>query len=117
MVCKLPSARCLSKASREGDLRENIANADISASVKEISASEARCSGMVSKPLRTKRKSASAERYLRSLGATIDMTNPIIKTSKCSCEGRIVAWMFTKSQREGRGRYWGFPLSGNCCGD
>src|SRR2546428_5311778 len=69
---------------------------------------------MVSKPLRTKRKSASAERCLRSLGATITMANPIIKTSKCSSEGRIVALMFTKSQRGGHSGYWGFPLSGNC---
>jgi hypothetical protein len=43
------------------------------------------------------------------------MANPIIKTSKCSSEGRIVALMFTKSQRGGHRGYWGFPLSGNCC--
>jgi hypothetical protein len=37
MVFKLPSARCLSKASREGALRENMANADISVSSKSLS--------------------------------------------------------------------------------
>jgi hypothetical protein len=42
------------------------------------------------------------------------MANPIIKTSKCSSEGRIVALMFTKSQRGSHSGYWGFPLSGNC---
>src|SRR6266508_1300156 len=38
LVCKLPSARSLSKARSEGDLRENMAKADIRASVKVISA-------------------------------------------------------------------------------
>lgn len=89
-----------------------MANADISASVNAISVSPGRESGSLAKPLCIKRKSASAERCLRSLGATIDMTNPIIKLSKWSYEGRIVAWMFTKSQRGGRGGYWGFPIPG-----
>src|SRR5216684_5778119 len=79
MVCKLPSTRSLSKASREGDLRENMANADISASGKAISVSSVRASGMLAKPFRTKRKSASAERCLRPLGATIDITPPHVK--------------------------------------
>src|SRR6266850_981942 len=47
MVSKLPSIRCLSKASREGDLSENMANADISASVKGISTSSPRASVML----------------------------------------------------------------------
>src|SRR4030095_1480095 len=76
MVCKLSSTRSLSKASREGALRENIANAAMSASGKEISVSSARSSGMRAKPFRTKRKSASAERCLRPLGATSDIVSP-----------------------------------------
>src|SRR5216684_3575907 len=79
MVCKLPSTRSLSKASREGDLRENMATADISASGKAISVSSVRASGMLAKPFRTKRKSASAERCLRPLGATIDIAPPHVK--------------------------------------
>src|SRR5437667_6460891 len=70
---------------------------------------------MVAKPLRTKPKSASAERCLRSLGATIDMATPDMETSNCSCEGYIVAWRFTKRQPGGRGDYWVLSLSGNCC--
>src|SRR3954451_11212705 len=87
MVCKLPSARSLSKARSEGALRENMANADMSASVKEMSPSSQRESGMVAKPLRTKRKSASAERCLRALGATMDMGPPITRTSHRSSQG------------------------------
>src|SRR5467141_1756665 len=79
MVCTLPSTRSLSKASREGDWRENMANADISASGKAISLSSVRASGMLAKPFRTKRKSASAERCLRPLGATIDIAPPHVK--------------------------------------
>src|SRR6266705_6230405 len=70
---------------------------------------------MVAKPLRTKPKSASADRCLRSLGATIDMATPDMETSNCSCERRIVAWRFTKRQPGGRGDYWVLSLSGNCC--
>src|SRR5713101_3517791 len=115
MVCKLPSARSLSKASREGDLRENMANADMSASVKEMSVSLRRSSGMESKPLRTKRKSASAERCWRPLGAIIDMATPDMWTSNRFREGGIFALMFTKRQPEWCGGYWGLSLSGNCC--
>src|SRR2546426_10972836 len=115
MVFKLPSVRSLSKARSEGDLSENIANADMSASVTEISVSLRRASGMVAKPLRTKRKRASAERCLRPLGATIAMTTPDRKTSNCSGEGRIVACRFTKSQPGGHGDYWVSSPSGNCC--
>src|SRR5712692_10301411 len=115
MVCKLPSARSLSKASREGDLRENMANADMSASVKEMSVSLRRSSRMLAKPLRTKRKSASAERCWRPLGAIIDMSTPDMWTSNRFREGGIFALMFTKRQPEWRGGYWGLSLSGNCC--
>jgi hypothetical protein len=76
MRSQLPSVRALSKASREGDLRENLANADMSASVHEMSVSRGSEAGMSAKPLRTKSKSASAERYLRTLGATVDMAPP-----------------------------------------
>src|SRR5713101_7883370 len=53
---------------------------------------------MLAKPLRTKRKSASAERGVRPLGATIDMATPDIRTSNCSSERGIFALMFTKRQ-------------------
>src|SRR6266446_3557537 len=115
MVCKLPSARSLSKASKEGDLRENMANADMSASVKVMSVSLRRSSGMVAKPLRIKPKSASAERCLRPLGATIAMATPDRKTSNHPGEERIVAWKFTKRQPGGHGDYWVLSPSGNCC--
>src|SRR6266705_3981756 len=114
MVFKLPSVRSLSKARSEGDLSENIANADMSASVTEISVSLRRASGMVAKPLRTKRKRASAERCLRPLGATIAMTTPDRKTSNHSGEVCIVAWRFTKRQPGGHGDYWVSSPSGNC---
>src|SRR5205823_5427249 len=67
-----------------------------------------------SKPFRTTRKSASAERCLRPLGATIDMAPPDMWTSNRFREGGIVAWMFTKRQLEGRGGYWVLSPSGNC---
>src|SRR5712691_8372875 len=74
MVCKLPSARSLAKAG-------------MSASVKEMSPSSQRGAGMVAKQLWTKGKSASAERYLRALGATMDIGNPITRTANRSSQG------------------------------
>jgi hypothetical protein len=53
-----------------------MANADMSASVNEMSVSLGREAGMSAKPLRTKPKSAPAERYLRPLEATVDMAPP-----------------------------------------
>src|SRR5262245_28717991 len=91
-----------------------MANADIRASLKEISTSPPRSSGMVSKLLRTRRKRASAERCLRPLGATIAIATPDRKTSNHSGEARIVAWRFTKRQPGGHGDYWGLSPSGNC---
>src|SRR2546421_10554079 len=70
---------------------------------------------MGSKPLRTKRKSASIESCLRPLGATIDMATPDMWTSNRLWEGGIVALIFTKRQLKGRGGYWVVSLSGNCC--
>src|SRR6266568_4657666 len=87
MVCKLPSARSLSKARSEGALRENMAKADMSASAKAISVSPTRSSGRLAKPLCTKRKSASADRCFRPCGATMDMENPITRRSKRSSQG------------------------------
>src|SRR5215831_6484294 len=87
MVCKLPSARSLSKAKSEGALRENMAKADMSASVREISVSSRRCSGKAAKPLRTKRKSASADRCFRTCGATQDMAHPVTRLSKRASQG------------------------------
>src|SRR6266851_1320406 len=109
MVSKLPSTRCLSKASREGDLSENMANADISASVKGISTSALRSSGMVAKLLRTKRKRASADRCLRPFGATMDIApscHEILQSLHRFLQRLIVASMFTKSQRGDRCGYW-----------
>src|SRR5712691_4584168 len=69
---------------------------------------------MVAKPLRTKLKRASAERYLRPLGATMDMTPPTMRTSNRFSEEGIFALMFTKRQPGYRGDYWVLSSSGNC---
>src|SRR6266851_1458732 len=69
---------------------------------------------MLARLLRTKRKSASAQRYLRSLGATIAMANLIMRPSKGCSQRRIIVWMFTKSQLGGRCGYWVWSPSGNC---
>src|SRR6267143_4313713 len=115
MVCKLPSARALSKARSEGAWRENMAKADMSASAQAISVSLTRSSGRLAKPLCTKRKSASADRCFRPCGATMDITPPDMRTSNRFCEGEIFALTFTKRQRECRGDYWAWSSSGNCC--
>src|SRR6266487_569326 len=70
---------------------------------------------MPAKPFRTKRKRASAERYLRPLGATIDIAPPHVKASNGFRERDIVAWRFTKRQSGYQGEYWVLSLSGNCC--
>src|SRR5438132_11602429 len=70
---------------------------------------------MSAKPLRTRSKSASAERCLRPLGATIDMATPDPKTSNGFSVQGIFAWGFTKRQPGGRGGYRVLSLSGNCC--
>src|SRR5919108_4612137 len=87
MVCKLPSARSLSKARSEGALRENMAKADMSASAKAIAVSPTRSSGKRAKSLCIERKSASAERCLRTGGAMMDMGNPVTRTSNRSGQG------------------------------
>src|SRR6266446_4581935 len=51
---------------------------------------------MLAKLLCTKRKSASAPRCLRCLGATIDIVNSITRTANRSGQGGIFASMFTK---------------------
>src|SRR5215471_6528593 len=71
MWCKLSSARSLSKASNDGDLSENMANADIRASDKAMSGVPQRWSPRLEKASRTKANRASAERYWCTLGATI----------------------------------------------
>jgi hypothetical protein len=53
-----------------------MAHADMSASVHDMSVALGREAEMSAKPLRTKPNSASAERYLRALGATVDMAPP-----------------------------------------
>src|SRR3989442_8181454 len=93
MVFKLPSARCLSKASRDGALSENMANADINASLKGISTSSTRSSAMVAKCSRSKRKSASAQRYLRPFGTTMDIATLNLTSSTCDIVPmRAVLW-------------------------
>src|SRR2546426_3438421 len=93
MVFKLPSARCLSKASRDGALSENMANADINASLKGISTSSTRSSAMVAKCSRSKRKSASAQRYLRPFGTTMDIATLNLTSSTCEIVPmRAVLW-------------------------
>src|SRR5229473_1957534 len=92
MVFKLPSARCLSKSRREGHLSENMANPAMRTSVKGIAVSSLRSSGTLAKRRRTKPKSASAERCLRSLGAIKPISTPKITTSKrsiVSVRGRL----------------------------
>src|SRR5437870_6910585 len=69
---------------------------------------------MSAKPLRTRSKSASADRCLRPLGATIDMATPDPKTSNGFSVQGIFAWGFTKRQPGGRGGYRVLSLSGNC---
>src|SRR2546422_3961878 len=93
MVFKLPSARCLSKASRDGALSENMANADINASLKGISTSSTRSSAMVAKFSRSKRKSASAQRCLRPFGTTMDIATLNLTSSTCEIVPmRVVLW-------------------------
>src|SRR5437870_7516268 len=87
MVCTWPSARSLAQSRSEGAGRENMAKADLSASVKAISVSPKRSSGRLAQPLCTKRKSASAARCFRPGSATMDMANPITRTSKRSRQG------------------------------
>src|SRR5215216_4317591 len=87
MVCKFPSARSLSKARSEGAVRENMAKADMSASAKAISVSPTRESGRRVKSFCTKRKSASADRCLRTCGARMDIDNPVTRTSNRSSQG------------------------------
>ena len=70
-------------------MRENIAQADISASAQAISVSPTRESGRRAKALCTKRKSASADRYCRPCGATMDRTPPDIWTSDHICTGEF----------------------------
>src|SRR6266478_2020769 len=93
MVFKLPSARCLSKASRDGALSENMANADINASLKGNYTSSTRSYTMVAKCSRSKRKSASAQRYLRPFGTTMDIATLNLTSSTCDIVPmRAVLW-------------------------
>src|SRR5271166_6046747 len=62
----LGSRRRSSKASRDGSLSENIANADIRASSRGISTSPDRGSGREPKRERIRPKRESAERFLRA---------------------------------------------------
>src|SRR5438132_12371233 len=70
---------------------------------------------MSAKPLRTRSKSASADRCLRPLGATIDMATPDPKTSNGFSVQGIFAWGFTKRQPGWCGDYRVLSLSGNYC--
>src|SRR5216683_1469674 len=70
---------------------------------------------MLAKLLCTKRKSASAPRCLRCLGATIDIVHSITRTANRSGQGGIFASMFTKGQHRGHGDHWAWRLTGNYC--
>src|SRR5713101_7006353 len=70
---------------------------------------------MLAKLLCTKRKSASAPRCLRCVGATIDIVNSITRTANRSGQGGIFASMFTKGQHRGHGDHWAWRLTGNYC--
>src|SRR5262245_54792437 len=100
---QLPAARSLSKARCEGEVRENIANADMSASVKAMSVSLRRTSGKVAKLLRTTSKRASADRGLRVFGTPMDIAHPVMKSFNRSSGRRIVH----HGLRKGR---WESPL-------
>jgi hypothetical protein len=78
-----PAGRSWSNARRAGDVREHRANADRSAALHDMSVSLGRAAGMSAKPLRTNPQSASAERYWRPLGATVDMDPPHDHTHVC----------------------------------
>src|SRR5215471_18047431 len=67
-----------------------MANAAMSASAKEIPVASARSSRMRVKPFRTKRKSASAERCLRPLGAAIDIVTPTCRKQMISVRGTLL---------------------------
>src|SRR5258705_12810471 len=71
---------------------------------------------MLAKLLCTKRKSASAPRCLRCLGATIDIVNSITRTANRSGQGGIFASMFTKGKHRGHGDHWAWRLTGNYWG-
>src|SRR5262244_3099508 len=117
MVFKLPAARCLSKASRDGALRENMANADISASSQGISTSSTQSSAMLVKFSCSKRERIGTEMFA-SFWHHSRHRNPqhdVIHERHHSHESRIVAFMFTKSQLEGWRDYWDLLTSGNCC--
>jgi hypothetical protein len=64
-----------------------MAKADMSASAKAISVSPTRESGRRVKSLCTKRKSASADKCLRTCGARMDIDNPVTRTSNRSSQG------------------------------
>src|SRR5438270_11506371 len=113
--CKLSSVRSLSKASNEGDLRENMAKADIRTSLNGISGSPFRCSGMGQKTSCTERNRASAHRCLRTLGTTIPMATSNQKWSHSCPESHILAWWFTNRQVGMPDECLLLRVFGNCC--
>ena len=118
MVFKLPSARCLSKASREGALRENMAKADISASSKGISPSSTSSSTMVAKCCMKQAEERIGTEMFASFWRHHGHRNPqsdVLGMRNRSGESRIVAFMFTKGQVERWRAYWDLLTSGSCC--
>src|SRR5262245_35616866 len=91
-----------------------MAKADISASVNVISAVARRGSRMWAKPVYTKRKSASAERCFRPLGAAFAIGSPVSSLVHRACRWAIVALAGTPRQLGWHVGYWALWLTGNC---
>jgi len=79
-----------------------MANADMRASGHEMSVSRGRKAGRSAQPLRTTPKSASAERYVRPLGATVDMAPPHEHTHVFPCEEYCRMEVYEKAIRRAR---------------
>src|SRR5216683_7394395 len=98
MVSKLPSARSLSKASREGDLSENMANADMSASLKKCPDRSGDNLGCWQSRFEPSQRAHRRKDACVLEGQRWTWQNPLMRTSKRSSERGIFALMFTKRQ-------------------
>ena len=70
---------------------------------------------MWAKPVYTKRKSASAERCFRPLGAAFAIGSPVSSLVHRACRWAIVALAGTPRQLGWHVGYWAVWLTGNCC--
>jgi hypothetical protein len=85
--------------------RENMAKADMSASLREILTSPERCSAMSAKPLRSLLNKASADRCLRNVGAPLAIAASHVKRALGWDESNSMAHLFTKRQMVEPGEY------------